>query len=81
MQTWQIQKAKNHFNELIDHAIHQGAQQITRNGKKVVVVVSNQEFEQTKNSQNQLIDTLLNAPRGEELDLHRSQDEIRDLEL
>lgn len=81
MQTWPIQDAKSRFSELIDKAISQGAQQITRHGKEVALVIANKDYEQLANSDNSLIQTLLNAPRGEELDIARSKEPVRELDL
>ena len=36
---WQVQEAKNRFSELIDAAIAQGPQVVTRHGKPVVQIV------------------------------------------
>ncbi|HEY4082790.1 MAG TPA: type II toxin-antitoxin system Phd/YefM family antitoxin [Burkholderiaceae bacterium] len=37
---WQVQEAKSRFSELIDRAIEQGPQIVTRHGKAVVRVVA-----------------------------------------
>ena len=41
---WQLQEAKNRFSEVVNLAITEGAQTITRHGKPVVVVMSQEEF-------------------------------------
>lgn len=41
---WQLQTAKNRFSEVVNRAITDGAQTITRHGKPVVVVLSQEEF-------------------------------------
>jgi prevent-host-death family protein len=38
--TWQIRDARANFSTLVDKAISDGPQIVTRNGKKIVVVVS-----------------------------------------
>lgn len=38
--TWQVQEAKNHFSEMIDRALREGPQTVTRHGKPVVRVVA-----------------------------------------
>lgn len=48
MASWAVAKAKAQFSELIDTARDQGAQAITRNGKLVGVLVSPEEWNQTK---------------------------------
>ena len=37
---WQVQQAKNHFSELIERAVNEGPQTVTRHGKPVVRVVA-----------------------------------------
>ncbi|GAB1385802.1 hypothetical protein MASR1M59_09500 [Melaminivora sp.] len=37
---WQVQQAKNHFSEVIDRALTEGPQTVTRHGKPVVQVVA-----------------------------------------
>lgn len=37
---WQVQEAKNHFSELIERAVREGPQTVTRHGKPVVRVVA-----------------------------------------
>ena len=41
---WQLQDAKNKLSELIERAIKNGPQEITRHGKKTAVVLSFQEY-------------------------------------
>lgn len=41
---WQLQKAKDHFSEVVERAQSEGAQTITKHGKPVVVVVHVDEF-------------------------------------
>lgn len=37
---WQVQEAKNRFSEMIDRALNEGPQTVTRHGKPVVRVVA-----------------------------------------
>ena len=37
---WQVQEAKNRFSEVIERALHEGPQTVTRHGKPVVRVVA-----------------------------------------
>jgi antitoxin Phd len=62
---WQLQVAKNRLSELVDAAVLNGAQIITRHGKPVVKVVplSGAEVEAGK-ALPSLEGCLLNAPRG-----------------
>lgn len=37
---WQLQQAKNRFSEVVEDALHEGPQTVTRRGEPVVVVVA-----------------------------------------
>ena len=51
---WQIQDAKNKLSEVINRAVTQGPQVITRHGEKTVVVVAYTEYETLRKSQGKL---------------------------
>ena len=42
--TWQLQEAKNSFSEVVQRALSEGPQTVTKHGKEVVVIVSREEF-------------------------------------
>lgn len=42
--TWQLQEAKAKFSEVVDKALNQGPQRVTRHGKDSVIVISEQEY-------------------------------------
>lgn len=84
MRKWQLQDAKNRFSELVDRALEEGPQTVTRHGKEVVVVVSKEEF--TRRRRRNVRGTILPFLRGlafahAELDLERLPDRDRDVEL
>ncbi len=45
MKTWQVQDAKQRFSELVQRALDEGPQFVTRRGKVAVVVVAAKEYE------------------------------------
>lgn len=47
MDTWKLQDAKARFSELVDRAMVDGPQVITRHGHEAVVVVSYERFKKT----------------------------------
>ncbi len=62
---WQLQTAKNRFSEVVNRAITDGAQTITRHGKPVVVVMSQEEFRKlapAKEEEFDLLEHLLACP-------------------
>jgi antitoxin Phd len=44
---WPLQEAKNRFSELIESALHRGAQTVTRHGKPAVVIIPAEEYART----------------------------------
>lgn len=69
---WQLQEAKGKFSEIVDHALAQGAQIITRRGRKVVVVLSYVDYERLTRRGNSLAEFLLASPlAGSELPIER----------
>ena len=72
MQTWQFEQAKNRFGELVDMALTQGPQLVTRHGEEAVVIIAVREYRRLSGVGPSLRSTLLNAPRGEPLSIDRS---------
>ena len=81
MHTWPLQEVKSRFSEVVDLSIKEGPQMVTRRGQEVVVILSAHEYRRMTGSTPSLLTTLLNAPRGEPLDLERSSETIRDIAL
>ena len=69
---WQLQEAKAKFSELVQKAIDEGPQTVTRHGKDAVVVVSAEEFELMQKRQIDLKELLRRCPL-EELELERDE--------
>jgi len=53
---WKLCEAKNKFGELVDQALTQGPQVVTRRGEEVVVVLSKEAYRRLKKSQSSLVD-------------------------
>ena len=51
---WQLQDAKKKFSEVVERALKQGPQLITRHGEKAVIVLSYKEYSKMKKSQTKL---------------------------
>lgn len=47
---WQLQEAKNRFSEVVNKALSEGAQTVTRHGEEIVVVLSKAEYDQLRNN-------------------------------
>ena len=80
MHTWQLQEAKSRFSEVVERTLSEGPQMVTRRGQDAVVVLSAQDYRSLSGTSS-LLSTLLNAPRGEPLDITRSREVIRDIAL
>ena len=81
MHTWQLQEAKSRFSEVVDLTLKEGPQLVTRHGEEAVVILAVSDFRRMSGQTPRLMDCLLNAPRGEPLELERSPETIRDLAL
>jgi prevent-host-death family protein len=67
---------------MIDRALSDGPQTITRNGRKTVIVVSAEEWERRARRRGSLADFFASSPlRDSGLDIERSPDEARDIGL
>jgi len=64
---WQVQEAKNRFSEMIDRALNEGPQTVTRHGKPVVrvVAVSDERATLADPQDDGFLTFLLSAPRVE----------------
>ncbi len=80
--TWAVAEAKARFSEVIDRALADGPQTITRKGKKAVVVVSAEEWQRKIKRKGNLAEFFAASPlRGSELKIKRSKDGPREIEL
>lgn len=72
-ETWKLQDAKARFSELVDRALTEGPQHVTRRGAPTVVVISELEYEKSKQARKRkrksLIEVLQNCPAPEIFDV------------
>ena len=82
MASWKVAEAKARLSELIDKALHEGAQEITRHGRRAVVVVAAKEWDRRATRQESLVEFLDRSPlRGSGLEIRRLCDRPRQVEL
>jgi antitoxin Phd len=62
MDTWKLQDAKARFGEVVDRALHEGPQVVTRHGEKAVVIVAYRDFVDAEPAQD-FKDFLMSVPR------------------
>jgi prevent-host-death family protein len=60
--TWALQDAKNRLSEVVDRAISEGPQTITRRGVETVVVVSVEEFRDLAEPKGSLVNFFRASP-------------------
>lgn len=79
---WTVADAKARLSEVIETARRDGPQTITKNGRPTVVVVSMEEWERKTIRSGSLAEFLLKSPlRGADLDIERSKDDAREIDL
>lgn len=59
--TWQLQEAKNRLSEVVERALNEGPQTITRHGRPAVVVVDAGQYERETHRE-KLSDILRDCP-------------------
>jgi prevent-host-death family protein len=82
--TWTVAEAKAKLSEVIDNARRKGPQAITRHGKRAVVVVDAELWEQTRKRQTHgnFADFLMASPlRGSGLEVSRLKGGVREVDL
>jgi antitoxin Phd len=79
---WQIKDARANFSTLVDKAMSDGPQIVTRNGKKAVVVVSIEEWTRLERRDGDLVEFFANSLLREEgFQIERQRDYPRDIEF
>ncbi len=79
---WTVAEAKAKFSEVIDHALSDGPQTVTRSGRTVVVIVSAEEWERKAKRSGNLAEFLTSSPlRGSGVKVKRTKDRLRDIDL
>ena len=79
---WQLQTAKQKFSELVDRALAEGPQVVTRRGREVVVVVGIDEYRRLRGRTHDFKDFLFGGPPYfDDLELERSTELPRPVEL
>ncbi len=77
---WQLAHAKNRFSEVVNLALSEGPQRISRR-KDTVIVLAEAEYEALRGNQPDFRAFLLGAPSMEELDLSRDTAPMREASL
>jgi prevent-host-death family protein len=80
METWQLQDAKNRFSEVVNKALRDGPQVVTRRGKKTVVIMSVEQYRRLARPKTSIVNFFQTSPlRDVDLDLTRKKDPAREV--
>ena len=80
--TWAVAKAKAHLSAVIDQALAEGPQTITRHGRTAVVVVSAEEWERKARRKGNLAEFFASSPlRNTRVKIKRRNDKPREVEI
>lgn len=80
--SWTLQDAKNKFSQVVNNALVDGPQYVTRRGVETVVVVSIQDYEHLTSPKPSFTDFLLHCPKLDGEDpFERPKEYPRELEL
>lgn len=81
-QTWTVAEAKAKFSEIIDRAMSEGPQTITRKGRTAAVVVGAEEWHRKTKRAGNLAEFFAGSPlRGSGLKLRRGKSKVRKVNL
>jgi prevent-host-death family protein len=81
MGRWQLQQAKQQFSRLVEMARTEGPQVVTRNGKEVVVVLAVGDYRVLRSDGGSFKRFLAAAPDFDVLEVERSAEPARAVEL
>ncbi len=82
LKKWKLQDAKNHFSELVDLAINDGPQEVTKRGEHAVVVLSFAKYQELTKPPEDLVTFFKNSPfSGLDFEFERSKDLPREVEF
>ncbi len=81
-ETWSVSDAKARFSEVVERALSDGPQLVTRNGRRAVVVVSAKDWERKAKRRGSLVDFFADSPlRNSGLKIERMKDMPRAIDL
>jgi len=79
--SWQVQEAKQRFSELIRAAHADGPQIVTRHGEEIAVVIDIADYHHMRGGATEFKDYLRSGQAFEDLDLSRSTERPRRIDL
>lgn len=82
LKKWKLQDAKNHFSEVVECAMNEGPQEVTKRGEHAVVILSFAMYQDLIKPKKDLVSFFRDSPLcGVDLDLERQKDTPREIEF
>jgi prevent-host-death family protein len=78
--SWRLCDARDRFSELVEKALTEGPQHVTRRGRPAVVVISEAEYQTLVKPRRSLAEYLLSAPKVD-IEFERVKVPLRDVDL
>jgi prevent-host-death family protein len=76
--SWQLQEAKNKFSRVVENAVREGPQIITKHGVEVAIVISFADYQRMMATKGKLSTFFQDSPlAGIKLDLARDKSDTR----
>jgi prevent-host-death family protein len=76
--SWQLQEAKNRFSRVVENAVNDGPQIITKHGVEVAIVISFADYQKMIATRGKLSTFFRDSPlAGIDLDLARDKSDTR----
>ena len=80
--TWKLQDAKSKFSKVVEDALKEGPQYVTRRGIEAVVVLSVQEYKELLPNKTNFKEFLMNCPKmNKDFEFERQKDFPRSITL
>ena len=77
--SWQLQEAKNKLSQVVENAVHEGPQIITKRGVEIAIVISFVDYQEMIAARGKLSTFFRDSPLvGVELDLARDKSGARE---
>ena len=79
IKSWQLQDAKNKFSRVVEDAVNDGPQIVTKRGVEVAVVISFVDYQKLTVTRGKLSSFFRDSPLvGADLDLARDKSDVRE---
>jgi prevent-host-death family protein len=82
MELWQLQDAKNKFSEVVEKALKNGPQVITKRGIETVVIMSVKDYQKLTRPKTNIVEFFRKSPlSGVDIDITRDKDYGREVDF